>query len=70
MSASSKDATGHDDLFNLVKSTYGDRLTAAELEEVKKGVERIIEMADALRLVQLDYRNEPLPLFKPFRAMG
>lgn len=69
MSDSSKDAPDRDELFNFVKSTYGDRLTTEELEEVRKGVERIIEMADALRSVKLDYRDEPLPLFKPYRAV-
>ncbi len=54
-------------LFELVKTRYGERLTADELEEVRKGVERISETAEALRAVKLGNRDEPFSVFIPFR---
>ena len=54
-------------LFKLVIDQYGDRLTPEELEEVKKGVERITETAKALREVKLENWDEPFSIFKPFR---
>lgn len=54
-------------LFKLVIDQYGDRLTPEELEEVKKGVERIMETAKALREVKLENWDEPFSIFKPFR---
>ena len=53
-------------LFKLVIDQYGDRLTPEELEEVKKGVERITETAKALREVKLENWDEPFSIFKPF----
>ncbi|TET72751.1 hypothetical protein E3J39_01710 [Candidatus Bathyarchaeota archaeon] len=53
-------------LFKLVRDQYGDRLTPEELEEVKKGVERIMETAKALREVKLENWDEPFSIFKPF----
>lgn len=54
-------------LFELVKTRYGERLTADELEEVRKGVERISETAEALRAVKLGNWDEPFSVFIPFR---
>ncbi len=54
-------------LFELVKTRYGERLTADELEEVRKGVERISETAEALRAVKLGNEDEPFSVFIPFR---
>ena len=56
------------DLVNMVISRYGDRLNPEEVEEVRKGVERIEEGAQALRSVKLHNSDEPLSIFKPFRA--
>lgn len=53
-------------LFELVKGRYGDRLTPEELEEVRKGVERVAETALALRGVKLENWDEPFSIFKPF----
>ena len=53
-------------LFNLVRTRYGDRLSPEELEEVRKGIERITETAKALREVKLENRDEPFSIFKPF----
>jgi len=54
-------------LFELVKTRYGERLTADELEEVRKGVERISETVEALRAVKLGNGDEPFSVFIPFR---
>jgi hypothetical protein len=54
-------------LFSLVKSQYGDRLNEAELEEVKKSVERIVETSEKLRNVKLGNWDEPFSVFIPFR---
>ena len=54
-------------LFKLVRDRYGDRLSLEELEEVRKGVERITETAKALREVKLENWDEPFSIFKPFR---
>ena len=54
-------------LFELVKTRYGERLTPEELEEVRKGVERISETAEALRAVNLGNGDEPFSVFIPFR---
>jgi hypothetical protein len=53
-------------LFKLVRDRYGDRLSPEELEEVRKGVERITETAKALRKVKLENWDEPFSIFKPF----
>lgn len=54
-------------LFNLVRDRYGDRLSPEELEEVRKGVEAVVEAAEALRSVKLENRDEPFSVFKPYR---
>ena len=56
-----------DFLFQMVKDRYGDRLTADELEEVRKGVEGIVEAAKALRSVKLGNGTEPFSIFKPYK---
>ena len=56
------------ELFEVVRGRYGERLTPEELEEVRKAVERIAGMAEALRSVPLDYRDEPLIRFTPYQA--
>lgn len=54
-------------LFEMVKDRYGDRLSAEELEEVRKGVEGIAKAAKALRGVKLENSDEPFSIFKPYR---
>jgi len=56
-----------DFLFEMVKDRYGDRLTADELEEVRKGVEGIVEATRALRSVKLGNGTEPFSIFKPYK---
>ena len=57
-------------LFKLVKNRYGERLGTEELEEVRKGVEKIMETAEALRSVKLENWDEPFSLFKPYQREG
>jgi hypothetical protein len=57
-------------LFALVRERYGSRLTAEELEAVRKGIEGVVEAAHALRAVRLDNADEPGQPFTPFRADG
>ena len=55
-------------LFALVRERYGDRLTPAQLDEVRKGVEGVVAAARALRAVKLESADEPFPPFVPYRA--
>ncbi len=54
-------------LFSLVKEKYGDKITEEEFDEVKKGVERIVETSMELRKVELGNWDEPFSVFKPYR---
>ena len=54
--------------FALVRERYGDRLTPAQLDEVRKGVQGIVQTARALRAVRLENSNEPMQPFIPYRA--
>ena len=56
-----------DERFNIVKRLYGDRLTPEELDEVRKGVEGIVEAAESLRAVKLENGDEPFSVFVPYR---
>ena len=55
-------------LFALVRARYGQRLTAAELDEVRKGVAAVVEAGRALRAVRLRNSDEPFQPFVPYRA--
>ena len=55
-------------LFALVRDRYGDRLTPAQLDEVRKGVEGVVLAARALRAVKLRNADEPFSPFVPHRA--
>ena len=70
MSDSNAGESEVDVLFDMVRRRYGDRLSAEELEEVRKGVEGIVENAEALRAVKLDNRAEPFSVFAPYRKEG
>jgi hypothetical protein len=63
-------AAGHevDALFALIRARYGDRLTAEQLDGVRRGVEAIVAQAAALRAVRLGNAEEPVQPFAPFRA--
>jgi hypothetical protein len=55
-------------LLALVRHRYGARLTTAELEALRQGVEVIVDLAAAVRAVPLTNADEPLAPFTPFRA--
>lgn len=54
-----------DRLFALLRERYGHRLTPAQLDEVRQGVESVVQAARALRAVRLANADAPFP---PFRA--
>ncbi len=54
--------------FALVRERYGDRLTPAQLDEVRKNVQGIVQTARALRAVRLENSDEPMQPFIPYRA--
>jgi hypothetical protein len=55
-------------LFELIRVRYGGRLTAEQLEQVRRGVSAVVEQAAALRAVRLGNADEPVQRFVPFRA--
>lgn len=67
MSNIKSDHDESDILFNLIVKRYGNRLSPEELEEVRKGVKRITEIAESLRSVKLENSNEPFFTFTPYR---
>jgi hypothetical protein len=57
-------------LFQMVKSRYGDRLDADQLDEVRESVDDLIETARALRSVKLGNGDEPMSVFTPYLGDG
>ena len=55
-------------LFALVRERYGNRLSPAQLAELRKGVDGIVQARRALRAVKLEPSDEPLPPFVPYRT--
>ena len=55
-------------LFGIVSERYGDRLKDDELEEVRKGVDALVEAAESLRAVKLENGDEPFSTFSPYRG--
>jgi hypothetical protein len=55
-------------LFALIRERYGSRLTSAELDEVRKSVDAIVQAARSLRAVRLQSSEEPCQPFIPYRA--
>jgi len=56
-----------DALFEIVRTRYGDRLTPAQLDELRKIVAGQLEAARALRAVALANADEPMQPFAPYR---
>ena len=52
---------------NFVRTRYGDRLTPAQLDELRKIVAGQLEAARALRAVALANADEPMQPFAPYR---
>lgn len=55
-------------LFNAIKNRYESQISAKELEEVRKAVERLAEASEALRSVGLKNGDEPFFVFKPYKG--
>jgi len=55
-------------LVEIVRQRYGDRLTAEQLDEVRKIMQAQIEAARALRAIRLTNADEPMQPFAPYRA--
>ena len=64
---SDQDVHEVEDRLRIVTRMYGDRLDEVQLAEVRKGVEGIVEMSEALRAVSLRNGNEPMSVFAPYR---
>jgi hypothetical protein len=54
--------------FALVRARYGERLSADQLDALRRVVEGLVDQLTALRSVRLANSDEPLPPFVPFRA--
>ena len=52
-------------LFTLVETRYGERVTPEELEEIRKGLDAILESINAMRAIKLENGDEPHQFFKP-----
>jgi len=68
MSDAARDRDEVDLRFALVRLRYGDRLSAEQLDALRRAVETIVEQVAALRAVPLTNADEPLQRFVPFRA--
>ncbi len=53
----------------LLRHWYGDLLSEEQWVDVREGVrEELVEVADAIRSIELGYDDEPFPLFVPYRG--
>jgi len=68
MSEPARDPGEADLRFALVRLRYGDRLTAEQLDALRRAVETVVEQVAALATVPLTNADEPLQRFVPFRA--
>ena len=68
MSEAAKPDREAEALFEIVRLRYGDRLTPAQLDELRTIVAAQVEAARALRAVTLTNADEPMPPFAPYRA--
>ena len=68
MEASDPGPSEVDRLFAMIAERYGARLTPAQLEDVRRGVEAVVTGARALRAERLANSDEPMQPFVPFRA--
>jgi hypothetical protein len=55
-------------LTEALKAKYGDRLTDAQWDEVRKGVEGNLRTARALRAFELPIQAEPAFVFRAYRG--
>lgn len=67
----SKERSGEaESIFKMVQVKYGDRLNASELEEVRKGVDAIVEAVESMRSAKLANGDEPDFTFRPHKQEG
>ncbi|MBI4641309.1 MAG: hypothetical protein HY731_11475 [Candidatus Tectomicrobia bacterium] len=64
----SNNETVREILSNLIQTRYGHLLTPEQFDEVKKGVENLLQMADTLSQVKLKNGDEPFSVFIPYRS--
>jgi hypothetical protein len=53
---------------SLLRLRYGDRLSAEQVDDLRRTVEGIVAQVRALRAVPLANADEPLPRFVPLRS--
>jgi hypothetical protein len=53
---------------SLLRLRYGDRLSAEQVDDLRRTVEGIVAQVRALRAVPLVNADEPLPRFVPLRG--
>jgi len=54
-------------LFAYVRRRYAERLTAEELEALRRSVDEVMRLSAALRAVKLGNAEEPFQRFEAFR---
>jgi hypothetical protein len=54
-------------LFAFVSRRYADRLTAEQIEALRRSVDEVTRLTAALRAVKLDNADEPFQRFEAFR---
>ena len=52
-------------LLALIQARYGDIVTPDELEEIRKGLDAILDGARAMHAIKLENGDEPHQFFKP-----
>ncbi len=57
-------------LTEAVRVRYGSRLTPADMEEVRKGIEGNLQAAKAIRAFPLPISTEPAFVFRAYRGAG
>jgi hypothetical protein len=55
-------------LLALVQARYGHRLTPAQLDGVRQGLDGVVKAARALRAVKARNSDEPFQPFMPYRS--
>jgi len=68
MNEPSGDTTDADLLFAFVRRRYAERLSAEELEALRRSVDEVARLAETLRAVRLRNTDEPFQRFEPFRG--
>jgi hypothetical protein len=63
MSDTQRSTPESESLVQIIRQKYGSRLNDAELEEVRQGIEGIMQAAAALRAVPLANSDEPVTVF-------